>query len=226
MKRKEYEQIENYMQECMKDSAHDKEHIYRVLYNALDIAKYEKDVDYDVLAAACLLHDIGRPEQYADPSLSHAEVGAEKAFRFLTENGYGEDFAKKVRYCIRKHRFRQSAPPETLESKILFDADKLDVAGALGVARTLLYQGIVGEPLYNLLPDGRVSDGTEDTSLSFFQEYKFKLERMYGRFFTVRGRELADSRRHSAVSFYEDLLAEVRESVEGGEKLLESIIEE
>ena len=225
MKRKEYELIEKYMQECMKDSAHDKEHVYRVLYNALDIAKYETGVDYDVLIAACLLHDIGRPEQYADPTLSHADVGAEKAFRFLTENGYGEDFAKNVEYCVQKHRFRQSAPPETLESKILFDADKLDVAGALGIARTLLYQGIVGEPLYNILPDGKVSDGTSDDDPSFFQEYKFKLEKMYDRFFTERGRALAASRQHSAVSFYNDLLAETRESVEGGAEMLENIIE-
>ena len=45
---------------CMGDSAHDKEHIYRVLYSALDIAQGEAGVDYDVLIAACLLHDIAR----------------------------------------------------------------------------------------------------------------------------------------------------------------------
>ena len=74
-----YKKLENYMLLCMKDSAHDKEHVYRVLYVALDIAREEKEVDYDVLISACLLHDIARQEQNENPELCHAEVGAEKA---------------------------------------------------------------------------------------------------------------------------------------------------
>ena len=58
----------------------------------------------------------------------------------------------------------------------MFDADKLDVTGAMGIARTLLYKGKVSEPLYSLLPDGTVSTGEDDTEPSFFQEYKYKLE--------------------------------------------------
>lgn len=64
---------------CMEDTAHDKEHIYRVLYNALEIAKTENNVNYDVLIAACLLHDIGRKEQFENTALCHAIVGSEKA---------------------------------------------------------------------------------------------------------------------------------------------------
>ena len=60
MKTQEYELIERYMLDCMSDSAHDKDHIYRVLYIALDIAEYEKDVDHNVLIAACLLHWTGK----------------------------------------------------------------------------------------------------------------------------------------------------------------------
>lgn len=58
MKTENFSLFENYMISCMGDSAHDKEHIYRVLYNALDIASKEENVDYDVLICACLLHDI------------------------------------------------------------------------------------------------------------------------------------------------------------------------
>lgn len=56
------------MLSCMEDSAHDKEHIYHVLYNALEIAKTEMNIDYDVLIASCLLHDIGRKEQFENPA--------------------------------------------------------------------------------------------------------------------------------------------------------------
>lgn len=76
MKKSTYKLIENYMNDCMTDSAHDKEHVYRVLYNALSIADTEDAVDYDVLITACLLHDIGREEQFENPKLNHAEVGA------------------------------------------------------------------------------------------------------------------------------------------------------
>ena len=224
MTKKEFEQIERYMLECMKDSAHDKDHIYRVLYNALNIAKAEKNVDHDVLITACLLHDIGRKEQYENPELSHAEVGAEKAHNYLIDNGYDELFADKVGHCILTHRFRQNNAPSSLEAKILFDADKLDVTGALGVARTLLYQGKVGEPLYSLLHDGTVSDGEGDFAPSFFQEYKYKLEKMYNRFYTERGKELAMQRRGAVVDFYNELMREVKASAEGGKELLNDII--
>lgn len=154
-----YSLLENYMLSCMDDSAHDKDHIYRVLYHAMEIAKTLQDVDYDVLIAACLLHDIGRKEQFENPALCHASVGSEKAFAFLTAHGFEPEYAARVRHCIKTHRYRKNNLPESLEAKILFDADKLDVTGAMGIARTLIYKGIVSEPLYSLLPDGMVSDG-------------------------------------------------------------------
>ena len=122
----------------MKDSAHDKEHVYRVLYTALAIAKKEGKADVDVLIASCLLHDIGRQEQFADPKICHARAGAKKAYDFLKENGFSDEFSKKVSQCILTHRYRRSNLPESLEAKILFDADKIDVAGAVGIARTLV----------------------------------------------------------------------------------------
>lgn len=219
-----YRKLEKYMLECMRDSAHDKEHIYRVLYTALDIAESEKDVDYDILVTACLLHDIARQEQNENPQICHAEAGAEKAYKFLIENGSDDCFAKKVKHCISSHRFRKNNVPESIEAKILFDADKIDVTGTLGIARTLVYQGAMCEPLYSLLPDGRVSDGTDDEKPSFFQEYKYKLEKIYSRFYTERGKEIAEERRKTAVSFYNDMLREVCSSYDNGIELLGNII--
>lgn len=225
MLKSDYIAIESYMTECMNDSAHDREHVYRVLYGAMDIAKSESGVDFDILTAACLLHDIGRAEQFADPKLCHAEVGSEKAYRFLLKLGWSEGRAKRVRDCVKTHRFRSDCPPESIEAKILFDSDKLDVAGAIGIARTLFYRGQVGDPLYRLNPDGTVSDGKSDTEPSFFREYKFKLENLYDKFFTKRGKELAEGRRMAAVDFYNSLLSEVRSEYETGKKFLERVIE-
>ena len=226
MTKEAYTMLEDYMLSCMEDSAHDAEHIYRVLYNALQIARDEENVNYDILIAACLLHDIGRKEQFADPSLCHAAVGAEKAWRFLTENGFTPDFAEAVAHCIRTHRFRKAMPPQTVEAKILFDADKLDVTGAIGIARTLMYKADMAEPLYHVLPDGRISDGTEDLGPSFFREYKFKLEKMYDRFYTKTGEAMARQRQKIAADFYESLYREVNTGYTEGKNALQAYVTE
>lgn len=223
MTEENYLQWENYMLSCMDDSAHDKEHIYRVLYTALEIAQTEQNVDYDVLICACLLHDIGRKEQYENPAVCHAKAGAEKAYAFLVENHYKKEFAERVSRCIRVHRFRKECKPESIEEKILFDADKIDVSGAIGIARTLLYKGQLSQPLYSLKTDGQVSDGTGDSQESFFQEYKFKLEGIYDSFYTARGKEIARARQDSAANFYRSMLQEVRSSYCGGQELLHEI---
>lgn len=224
MNKQAYQLIESYMLSSTEDSAHDKEHIYRVLNNALIIAEKEQNVDYDILITACLLHDVGRIDQMKDPSLCHAAVGSEKARAFLLEQGYPETFTETVADCIRTHRFRKNAPPQTLEARILFDADKLDVVGAMGVARTLAYQGALGAPLYTKRPDGTVSDGTGDVPYSFFREYKFKLENLYDRFYTEKGRELALQRRPAAEAFYNALYSEVTQSCSARDRLLAEIV--
>ena len=223
MTKEKYTLLENYMLTCMQDAAHDKEHIYRVLYHALQIAGTESDVDYDVLIGACLLHDVGRQEQYENPALCHAKVGSEKAYQFLLEHGFAEDYAMQVKQCISTHRYRKDNLPQSLEAKILFDADKLDCVGAMGIARTLLYKGIVSDPLYTRRADGTVSNGENDTEPSFFQEYKYKLENLYSSFYTAKAKEMAAARRQSAVDFYNSLYGEVKEAYEIGKRELEKI---
>ena len=219
-----FQAIEHHMLATMDDSAHDCEHVYRVLYNALEIAKAEPQVDYDILIAACLLHDIGRPDQVANPALCHAEIGSEKAYAFLLKLGMDAEFADCVRHCILTHRFRKNLQPQTIEAKILFDADKLDVTGAIGIARTLMYRGTLTEPLYRMLPDGSISDGTHEIGHSFFREYKFKLEKLYDRFYTQAGAALAKERQAIAKAFYENLYREVNEGYQSGKEALKSIL--
>lgn len=224
MKKETYQLLENYMLSCMKDSAHDKEHIYRVLYNALNIASAEVYVDYDVLITSCLLHDIARQEQHENPEICHALAGSEKAYYFLVEHGFEDEFASRVKNCIATHRFRKSMQPESIEAKILFDADKLDVTGAIGIARTLLYQGAEAEPLYTMLPDGTVSDGTDDVIPSFFQEYKRKLEHIDQTLYTEKAKQIAAEKKIAADRFYASLYGEVKSSYEGGILLLEDLL--
>ena len=225
MTNKTYALLENYMLCCMEVAGHDAEHVYRVLYNALLLAEGRQDVDTDVLITACLLHDIGRKEQAEDPSLCHAAVGGEKAYRFLLEKGFREDFARHVKDCIQTHRFRKNRQPESTEARLLFDADKLDVTGAIGIARTLAYEAEVGEPLYVKRSDGSICNGENTDEPSFFHEYKFKLEGLYGRFYTEKGRQMAESRRRIAADFYAALYREVNSGYTEGKQLLTAALE-
>lgn len=221
-----YSLIEKYMISCMCDSAHDTEHVYRVLYHAMEIAKEEVNVDYDVLICASLLHDIGRKEEYETPNSCHAQIGAVKAEKFLNDNQFDKEFVDKVTHCILCHRFRNNNIPQTIEAKILFDADKLDATGAIGIARTLVFHGRASEPLYSLDAEGKVSNGENDSAPSFFKEYKYKLEKLYDKFYTKQGAKLAKLRQQAAVSYYENLLSEVSEAYEQGNDELQKHIKD
>jgi len=233
----EYSTIESYMKTQMQDVAHDPHHVYRVLNAAIDIANHENGactdvqapsgiqnqvdisvlktncspVDTNVLIAACLLHDIGREQQAADPKLCHAQIGSEMAYDFLLSLNWPRSKARHVKECIRAHRYRSEAPPESIEAKILFDADKLEACGAIGIARTLIYQGQVLAPLYSLDDEGKIITlgGEKQYKSSFFQEYNFKLANVYGTFFTARAKEIATRRQKAAFDFYNSLYDEI-----------------
>jgi len=210
MKKQMYQVIENFMLEKMNDAAHDKFHIYRVLNSALEIARHTKNVDAEILTAACLLHDIGRDAQAKDPTLCHAQVGAEMAYQFLSQQGWQANRALHVRDCISSHRFRGDNAPETIEAKILFDADKLDVTGTVGIARTLIYCGQAHESLYNRDEDGKLIThkvGKETTS--FVEEYNHKLKRIHKKLYTKQAKKIAKQRQKAAKKFYNALLEEI-----------------
>ncbi|MEN6314741.1 MAG: HD domain-containing protein [Clostridiaceae bacterium] len=220
-----YAKIEKYMLSCMNDGAHDCQHIYRVLYSALDLST-EFSVDKDVVIAASLLHDIGREEQFRNPECDHAIIGAQMAYDYLKGIGWPEDKASHVKACISTHRYRNDNLPSSIEAKILFDADKLDAAGTLGIARTLAYNGIVSRPLYCVDESGDVLDGNSNEEDSFFKEYNWKLKNVYGRFFTDRGKRLAEERRKASIDFYESMYREVRSIHKTGMHILGEILDQ
>jgi len=204
----------------MQDSAHDKHHIYRVLNSALDIASYEDIKDMDVLLASCLLHDIGRERQFVDlEALCHAQVGGEMAYDFLISQKWTAQKAFHVKECISSHRYRGDNLPQSIEAKILFDADKLDASGAVGIARTLICEGQTSQPLY-IMDDNEniIVDGGGGEISSFFQEYNYKLKNVYNSFFTARAKEIALKRQKTAVDFYNGLYAEIAENYTNGIK--------
>ena len=199
--------------ECMRanigDATHAEDHIFRVTSAARDIARTEKGVDEEALFCACLLHDIGRGEQLADPSRPHAEVGAEKARAFLIENGWSEAFAARVSQIIAAHSSREMAADGGIEEKILFDADKLDMIGSVGLCRAIAYAVQAGEPIYDARdlaqkpsPDGGTMLREVENDLAFAS----------GAFFTRHAQTLARPALQLTFAFLENL----REVMERG----------
>ena len=226
MKKSMYNTIENYMYECMKDSPHDPEHIFRVLYLSLNIAsKINENINIDILITSCLLHDIGREEQYKNQNICHAEVGGIMAKEYLLKNGWSEKDADHVKNCISTHRFRGNNIPDTLEAKILFDSDKLDAVGCLGISRTLMYNGIVGNNLYEI-KDKKICFGeNKNDKETFLKEYNNKLKNLYGNFYTKEAAEMAKKQKECAQLFYENLVDQIIEIYKTKEIINEYIIE-
>jgi len=225
MQRLMYNKIEKHMYECMKDTAHDPEHIFRVLYNSINIASKRKEkINFDVLIASCLLHDIGREEQFKNENVCHAKIGGIMAKEFLLKNNWKEEDAEHVNNCISTHRFRGNNFPESIEAKILFDSDKLDAVGGLGIARTLLYQGIIGTQIYKI-KDGKICYENIDDSESFFEEYNRKLKKLYDKFYTEEAFMIAQKQKENAQLFYDKLVGQIIETYSYKERINSYIVE-
>jgi uncharacterized protein len=224
MNKSMFKKIENYMYECMRDAAHDPEHIFRVLYLSLKIAsKIRKNINFDILIASCLLHDIGREAQYRNKNVSHAEIGGIMAKDFLLKNGWSEKDSDHVKNCISTHRFRGNDIPETLEAKILFDSDKLDATGCLGISRTLMHEGIVGDNLYEIKDDKICLGKNKNDKETFLKEYNFKLKSLYDKFYTKEAVKMAKNQKKCAKIFYKNLTAQIKKVYESKEIINEYI---
>lgn len=131
------------------DSAHDFEHIMRVLKNAKIICKKEKANEKLVLSAV-LLHDIISYPKSDKRSKSSSIKSAEESKSILKTFNFTEEEIQIISDAIRDHSFSGNKIPETLEGKILQDADRLDAIGAIGIARVFAVSGSEKRPFYNV----------------------------------------------------------------------------
>ncbi|MGQ9585821.1 MAG: HD domain-containing protein, partial [Anaerolineae bacterium] len=142
-------------------------------------------------------------------------LGAARAREVL--RGHPPARVEAVAEAIAAHRFREGTPPRTLEAQVLYDADKLDAIGAVGVARAYVCAGMYGQRIWGEVPpeyahrapeDGQGDGEREDHTP--VHEFTFKLARLRETLFTPTGRRMADERHRFMEAFFQRLDQEVR----------------
>ncbi len=199
-------------QYCEKEGgSHGPDHSERVYFMALAIGR-ELNARLDILAAAALLHDIGRlRETESRGEICHAQESAKMAAPLLEQLAFDKKDIESIQQCIRSHRFRGREKPQSLEEQILFDADKLDSIGAVGIGRAFLFAGQIGAKLH----DAEIDHGktkaysSEDTA---YREFHVKMSRVRDQMLTAPGKRRAQQRHQFMEVFFDELNREIYSS--------------
>ncbi len=189
------------------EPAHDALHVERVMASARTIASAE-GADVAVCETAALLHELFNYPKSHPESARSGEVCAEHARAMLREYGYDEAFVARVAYCIAVHSFSRGIVPETLEAKVLLDADRLDAIGAIGIARCFATSADMKRPFY--APDDPFCRAREPDDKQWGIDHFYrKLLRIGDGLHTATARAIAGERIAFMRSFLDQLAREL-----------------
>lgn len=195
------------------DSAHDFDHVLRVTKMAVHIAQLE-GADPAIVRLAALLHDVPVPAAFANASISarqsHHLAAAEYAGQLLRERGLGTNEVANIVHCIQAHRFRdRTIQPQTLEAQCLYDADKLDAIGAIGVARVFAFAGAHGNRLWTTRWQEITEPPNQKVDYTPGHEFVFKLKRLIETLYTASARKIGQERHDFMIQFFTQLDLEI-----------------
>ena len=189
------------------DGAHDLAHLQRVWVSARAIAAIEGG-DADVLAAAVLLHDCVAVEKSSPLRAQASRLAAARAREILVARQWPEARIAAVEHAIAAHSFSAGIAPETLEARILQDADRLDAIGGIGIARCFYTAGRMGSLLYDP-EDPRGERRPLDDARYATDHFRAKLLKLQDGFQTVAGAAMARQRTAMLAEFLATFEAEL-----------------
>ena len=190
------------------DGAHDMAHLRRVWRNVQTIMEGEGG-DADILLAATILHDSVWVDKLSPDRPFGSRKAAEKARKLLTALDWPQDRIKATCHAIAAHSYSANITPETLEARILQDADRLDALGHIGVARCLMTAGQGGQALYHETDPAAATRPLDEVAFCL-DHFQTKLLRLADSFQTDTGRVLAQDRTKTLKAFFDGLIAEVQ----------------
>ncbi len=194
------------------DAVHGFDHVERV-YNMAEKIGLAEGADMQIVRAAALLHDAQGSHPGGGGRSEHHAQSAEFAAEILSKEGWSAERIAAVQHCIKAHRYRNHGEaPRSLEAKVLFDADKLEVLGAIGVARTIAYAVQAGQPHFAPPSEKFLKTGEKEPgeAHSAYHEYLFKLIKVKDRLYTQTAKKIAKERHAFLVKYFEQLKAEMQ----------------
>ncbi|MGB3814960.1 MAG: HD domain-containing protein [Shinella sp.] len=189
------------------DGSHDAAHLIRVWKSARRIQAQEGG-DLRLLAAAVLLHDCVSVEKNSPLRRQASRLAAEKASRLLAAEGWSAGDVAAVAHAILTHSFSADIAPETLEARILQDADRLDAIGMVGAARCFYIAGRMGSGLYDPL-DPLAENRPLDDKAFAIDHFEVKLFKLADGFQTAAGARMAGERTERLRAIRDMLLDEI-----------------
>ena len=130
------------------DPAHDLTHVERVVQNTLLLTEAENG-NLAVSVPAAWLHDCVSVAKDSPLRKQASKLAADEAVRFLQSISYPGNLLPQIHHAIEAHSFSANIHTQTLEARIVQDADRLEAVGAIGIARCFLTSGSMGTPLYD-----------------------------------------------------------------------------
>lgn len=190
------------------DGSHDITHIQRVWRNALAIAATEHDADTELLLAAAILHDCVAVEKDSPLRSQASRLSADRARELVKPLGWATDRVQALAHAIATHSFSAGLQAETLEARIMQDADRLDAIGAIGVARCFYSGGRLQSGLYSPDDPAAANRPLDDRRFAL-DHFKAKLFQVVEGFLTPAGQAMAAERSRTMHAFVDTLLAEI-----------------
>ncbi|MFL9927123.1 HD domain-containing protein [Herbaspirillum lusitanum] len=189
------------------DGSHDLSHLQRVWKNVCAIQAQEGGA-LDVLLAATLLHDCVQVEKNSPLRAQASRLSGERAAGILRELDWSQSKVEATAHAIAAHSFSAAVNAETLEARILQDADRLDAIGMVGAARCFYTAGRMGSALYD--PADPLARSRELDDRRFALDHFFtKLLTLSDGFKTSAGAALASKRQQRLQRFVDDMLEEI-----------------
>lgn len=189
------------------DGAHDINHLHRVWRNGQALLAEHPQADALVVMTACYLHDlVNLPKNHPERS-SASRMSAQLATRELAALGYPQERLAATAHAIETHSFSAALKPETIEARIVQDADRLDALGAVGLARLFYIAGQMGSALAH--PDDPLALGRQRDDRAYALDHiEVKLAKLPGMMQTAAGRKLGEARLERLVAFRAEFAGE------------------